>query len=252
MKEIKPYSVYVTNNTVVVALSTGHKLPYLADHLASQASGVGVDITDPKSYDLWEDAVLCWNVLGQRHEFHHPSNLKELNHRTDGYIPFDHATGSLRAVLSLLKFAQDKLYENPIFETTLKMVEKTEIKTTETQMSEHQTSKKHIGSTLESFLEEEGISKQVEVGAIEKIAQLDREQLLDSVGDFTWDFGQQFFVETEHGNFIWSDPDYNGDNSFTKYEGTYKDWMPLNSGRFGRSKGKHIIRSYCGDQIVVK
>lgn len=128
MKEIKPYSVYITNNTVVVALSTGHKLPYLADCVASQASGVGVDITDPNSYDLWEDAVLCWNVLAQNHEFHNPANLTELDCRTDGYIPFDHATGSLRAVLSLLKFAQDKLYEKPIFETTLKMVETTEIK----------------------------------------------------------------------------------------------------------------------------
>ncbi len=111
---------------------------------------------------------------------------------------------------------------------------------------------KHLGSSFESFLEEEGISKEVNIGAIEKIAQLDREKLLDSVGDFTWDFGQKFFVETEYGNFVWSDPDYNGDNSFTKYEGTYEDWMPAVSGRFGRSKGKHIIRQYCGNDIILK
>ncbi len=59
MTEIKPYNVYCVNDSIVVALSTGHKLPILADCMASQTSGVGVDITDPKSYDLWEDAVLC-------------------------------------------------------------------------------------------------------------------------------------------------------------------------------------------------
>lgn len=219
MKEIKPYSVYVTNNTVVVALSTGHKLPYLADCVASQASGVGVDITDPKSYDLWEDAVLCWNVLAQNHEFHNPANLNELDHRTDGYIPFDHATGSLRAVLSLLKFAQDKLYENPIFETTLKMVEAIE-------------------------------GKEMEIKTVQ--TEINREQLLDSVGHFSWDFGQKFFVETPHGNFVWSDPDYKGDNSFTKFDGLYKDWIKQIGISYGRDKGKHIIRSYCGDQIVLK
>lgn len=234
MTEIKPYNVYQANNSIVVALSTGHKLPYIPDHVASQASGVGVDITDPKSYDLWEDAVLCWNVLDQNHEFHHPSNMRELS-KQEGFVPFDHATGNLRALLSLLKFAQDKLYEEQIFETELKMVEN-----------------KHLGSSFESFLEEEGISKQVEAGAIEKIAQLDREQLLDSVGHFSWDFGQKFFVETPHGNFVWSDPDYKGDNSFTKFDGLYKDWIKQIGISYGRDKGKHIIRSYCGDQIVLK
>jgi len=219
MKEIKPYSVYITNNTVVVALSTGHKLPYLADCVASQASGVGVDITDPKSYDLWEDAVLCWNVLAQNHEFHNPANLSELDHRTDGYIPFDHATGSLRAVLSLLKFAQDKLYENPIFETTLKMVKAIE-------------------------------GKEMEIKTAQ--TEINREQLLNSVGHFSWDFGQKFFVETPHGNFVWSDPDYKGDNTFTKFDGSYKDWIKQIGISYGRDKGNHIIRSYCGDQIVVK
>lgn len=119
-------------------------------------------------------------------------------------------------------------------------------------MSEHQTSKKHIGSTLKSFLQEEGISKEVEAGSIEKIAQLDREQILNSIGQFTWDFGQRFFVATEHGNFVWSDPDYNGDNSFTKFDGSFKDWIDQTGVPFGRAKGRHLIRSYCGDQIVLK
>lgn len=37
-------------------------------------------------------------------------------------------------------------------------------------------------------------------------------------GEFTWDFGQLFFIETDKGNFIWSDPDYGGNNTLTPYE----------------------------------
>lgn len=69
-----------------------------------------------------------------------------------------------------------------------------------------------------------------------------------TVGDFTWDFGMNFFVETEHGNYIWSDPDYRGDNTLKKYDGTHKDYF----GRlWGRGKGQHIIADYCGDDVIV-
>ena len=59
--------------------------------------------------------------MKQKHEFHNKVNLQLLEEKTDGYIPFDHATDQLKSVLSLLKFAQDRLYENEIFETTLKL-----------------------------------------------------------------------------------------------------------------------------------
>ncbi len=78
-----------------------------------------------------------------------------------------------------------------------------------------------------------------------------KEQLLDEIGKFTWDFGQRFFVETRFGNFVWSDPDYNGDNTFKKYQGDYKQWIKTTGSPFGRSKGSHLIRNYCGDQIIV-
>ncbi len=76
---------------------------------------------------------------------------------------------------------------------------------------------------------------------------LKADDVANLVGNFTWDFGQYFFIETKKGNFIWSDPDYNGDNKLTPYEGSYKDWMkpPL----FGRSKGKHRIGDYCKNFI---
>lgn len=111
---------------------------------------------------------------------------------------------------------------------------------------------KHIGSTLDSFLEEEGIKDIVYTEADKKVSGIDREKLLDSIGNFTWDFGQQFFVETKHGNYVWSDPDYYGDNSFTKFEGSYKKWIKQTTAPYGRDKGTHLLRSYCGDQIVLK
>jgi hypothetical protein len=82
---------------------------------------------------------------------------------------------------------------------------------------------------------------------MEKI-MITKEQLLNEMAEFTWDFGQKFFVETKHGNFVWSDPDYNGDNTMMEYPGTAWDFFrPM----YGRSKGKHIISDYCGDQFTV-
>jgi hypothetical protein len=75
-----------------------------------------------------------------------------------------------------------------------------------------------------------------------------KEQLLNEMAEFTWDFGQKFFVETKHGNFVWSDPDYNGDNTMMEYSGTAQDFF---SPMYGRSKGKHLISRYCGDQFTV-
>jgi hypothetical protein len=68
--------------------------------------------------------------------------------------------------------------------------------------------------------------------------------LEDMMGDFTWDFGQKFFIEASVGNFVWSDPDYNGDGSMERYSGTIQDWF---DGGYGRDKGTHRIGSYCGN-----
>jgi hypothetical protein len=76
-----------------------------------------------------------------------------------------------------------------------------------------------------------------------------KEQLLSTVGDFTWDFNQRFFVETSYGNFIWSDPDYNGDNSFVKTDLSINEFF---SPYFGSCKGRHVISEYCGFGIELK
>ena len=78
------------------------------------------------------------------------------------------------------------------------------------------------------------------------------EDILNTVGDFTWSFHNTFFVETDLGNFVWSDPDYDGDNSFTYVDYEYKEWLKKEGIPYGRSKGKHVIRDYCGEDIVLK
>jgi hypothetical protein len=74
---------------------------------------------------------------------------------------------------------------------------------------------------------------------------------LDDEGDFTWDFGCQFFIETSKGNYIWSDPDYNGDNTIKKFSGTINDYFNHPDIAWGRDKGRHIIRNYCGDDVKI-
>lgn len=78
-----------------------------------------------------------------------------------------------------------------------------------------------------------------------------KKELLNSTGRFTWDFGQHFFVETSIGNFVWSDPQYNGNNTFERYVGSFEDWLKEIDIPFGRDKGEHFISSFCGDQFTV-
>jgi len=82
---------------------------------------------------------------------------------------------------------------------------------------------------------------------------MDIDKIKKSVGTFTWFWSHLFFVETEYGNFLWSDPDYNGDDSFTIYDGQYDDYCRRSGNTiFGRDKGKHIVEEYCGPDIWIK
>lgn len=75
-----------------------------------------------------------------------------------------------------------------------------------------------------------------------------RVEILGLVGEFTWGFGPQFFIKTDSGNFIWSDPDYGGDNSLRKVNMGLRKWL---GGGIGRCKGKHFIGQYCGSQVKI-
>lgn len=80
---------------------------------------------------------------------------------------------------------------------------------------------------------------------------MSKEAIAKAVGDFTYMWGMHFFIETPLGNFVWSDPDYGGDNTMTLYNGSCKDYCKGTSPGFGRSKGKHLITRYCGENFTV-
>lgn len=74
---------------------------------------------------------------------------------------------------------------------------------------------------------------------------------LESTCSFTWNFGNEFFLESANGNYTWSDPSYHGGtNEIKKFNGTYKEWCEQNNIPFGRCKGYHTVKDYCGDKVI--
>lgn len=74
---------------------------------------------------------------------------------------------------------------------------------------------------------------------------------VDDLATFSWGFSDKFFLETDKGNFIWSDPDYNGDNTIRPYKGTLEDFLKEEDISYCRDKGSHIIKEYCGDDVTI-
>ena len=72
---------------------------------------------------------------------------------------------------------------------------------------------------------------------------------ISDIGDFTWDFGCCFLIETEKGDFVWSDPDYQGDNTIRPFTGNKANFTE--EGFMGRCKGTHVIGEYCGKDVVI-
>ena len=72
-----------------------------------------------------------------------------------------------------------------------------------------------------------------------------KEVLLNEMGEFTWDFGHFFVIQTRFGMFVWSDPGYGGDNTMKPYLGRFKDFFYP----YGRDKGTHLISRYCGEEF---
>lgn len=77
------------------------------------------------------------------------------------------------------------------------------------------------------------------------------QEFLEIDGEFTWLFGCDFFIETLIGNFIWSDKDYQGDNTLTYTSKTYEEFLKECSVPYGRSKGIHVIGDYIGREGVI-
>lgn len=70
---------------------------------------------------------------------------------------------------------------------------------------------------------------------------------LDSVGEFTWNFGSKFLIQVGIKYYVWSDPEYNGDNTIKPFEGNPANFT--SEGFCGRAKGTHSIRGYCGEEV---
>lgn len=74
-----------------------------------------------------------------------------------------------------------------------------------------------------------------------------KEEVLEVVGEFTWNFGTDFFVETPVGRFVWSSPEYGGTDTLCRYRCTYDEWIAPD---FGRAKGMHTLYAFCGDTFT--
>lgn len=74
---------------------------------------------------------------------------------------------------------------------------------------------------------------------------------LDDIGSFTWSFHDKFFIETSKGNFVWSDPEYQGDNTIKSFDGSLESWCRAEGIPYGRDKGTHTIRGYCGEEVKI-
>ena len=82
---------------------------------------------------------------------------------------------------------------------------------------------------------------------------LTKEDLLTKRAEFVWMFDKFWFVEVigGNGNYVWSDPEYDGDNTFIHTNHDYQQFVKAKGYRVGRGLGRHFIKDYCGDEIIV-
>ena len=75
---------------------------------------------------------------------------------------------------------------------------------------------------------------------------------LSDFGIFTFIYEEDFFVETDKGNYIWSNPYYGGNNEITSFNGDIKDWLNSKENVNSINKGRHKILSYCGKDVKIE
>lgn len=81
-----------------------------------------------------------------------------------------------------------------------------------------------------------------------KEVKMTKNELLNLVGQFYWAWGHKWFIETEKGNFVWSDPDYpGGTDEIVPFGGTLADFAEMFHVEYVRCKGPHLISTYCGN-----
>jgi len=77
-----------------------------------------------------------------------------------------------------------------------------------------------------------------------------KQEVLNLIGEFSWNFGQEFFIETDRGNFVYSDPEYGGDNTLRPFNGDLKQYLKETNADYVRDKGVHRIGDYCGKGVI--
>jgi hypothetical protein len=94
-----------------------------------------------------------------------------------------------------------------------------------------------------------------QVPQAEIIKFLGKDHLLGTMGHFTWSQGKEWLVETDLGNFIWSDPNYgDGDDTLTFFEGGHDEFYALAGVQpeVCKDKGDNLILNKCGQDIDLK
>lgn len=72
---------------------------------------------------------------------------------------------------------------------------------------------------------------------------------LDTSAVFTWGFGHMYLVETPAGQFLYSNPEYGGDNTIKPFYGDPKDYF-IGDTKTGRQV--YTIREFCGDDVKLE
>jgi len=70
-----------------------------------------------------------------------------------------------------------------------------------------------------------------------------RIEIEDLFGDFTWDLSCRFYIETEYGALIYSDPQYGGTGELCTTTLSLDEFLHPHG--HGRAKGEHRIGDYC-------
>ena len=59
-------------------------------------------------------------------------------------------------------------------------------------------------------------------------------------------------LESDEGQrWVWSDPDYGGDNTLRPYSGTYESFCADAGVASGRCKGQSTIDKFCGKDVKI-
>jgi len=84
-----------------------------------------------------------------------------------------------------------------------------------------------------------------------KDVDMTKHELLNLRATFCWDFGQLLFIETHEGNFVWSDPDYYGDNIIHPTSMSAEQFCRYTGVPYLRHKGKSTVAAKCGNTFIL-